>query len=127
MKKIELKKVDDFDYRAMLKALLATPLPGSRGLSLEDVRRAVKLLEALERADDVLLLEEADWSYVKARVSGAAYTVADARIVQFADDILSAADITVRESNECRAEPLRDSVADNSVLPNTTRKRAKNI
>lgn len=99
MRKIELKTVDKFDYKQMLKLIVSSPTRGGSGsLNLDEVRRAVKILDLLEAANGVLLLEETDWAFVKDRVTNASYTVADRRIVDFADAVLLAATVSVTEA-----------------------------
>lgn len=100
MRKIDLKNLDGFEYKLLLKNIIASPGERSNGLRLDDVRKAVKILDKLEAADDHLLLEEADWQFVKSRVEGASYVVADKRIVEFADDVIRAPEVSVAEAQQ---------------------------
>lgn len=99
MRKIVLKNEDGFDYKTILRGLLSVPSRKEDGLSLEEVRRSVKLLDKLDSAEHSILLEESDWSFVKGKVSGARYTLADKRIVEFADAILCAQEVSVSEAS----------------------------
>ncbi len=98
MRKIVLKTMPDFDYKSLLRSIIATPGPRDGGMALDQVRKAVKILDRLEAADGHLLLEEADWQFMKTRVEGASYTLADKRIVEFADDVIQAPEVNVAEA-----------------------------
>lgn len=95
MKKIELKKIDDFEYKALLTQLVSTP--DTEPYSVPQIRQAVKVLDKLEVATDSLLLEDAEFSFVNQRVQSAKFVRADKRILQFVDDISAALEVSVNE------------------------------
>lgn len=97
MRKIELKQIEKLDYRELLKALVTAPAARNGSMSLDEMRRAVKILDALDRAGDTLLLEDADWVFVKDRVANAQYVRADSKIVDFADHVINAVKTEVVE------------------------------
>lgn len=97
MRKISLKKVDGLDYKTLLKSILAAPKDQSAGLQLDEIRKAVKILDTIDAADDAVMLEDSDWQYVRDRVKGASYVVADKRIVDFADTVIGAPEVAIQE------------------------------
>lgn len=98
MRKIALPSHEGFDAKALLRAIVASPTRRDTGLSLEDVRRAVKILEILDKGTETILLEDADWQFVRAKVESASYLVADRRVVDFADSVIKAVQIDVTEA-----------------------------
>ena len=61
---------------------------GTQGLSLEEMRRAMRVADALAAAagSDRVLLEDADWAYLCDRLKGHRFGVADAALVAMVDD-----------------------------------------
>ncbi len=77
-----------FDYRANLEAILKSPSDPQRGMQIEDVRRSVKILDALDRAKGTkFILEDEEYSHLKARVDAAFWPFALPAVVSFVDDI----------------------------------------
>ena len=96
MKTIELKqlKKDDFKlgYREQLLACVRAPLAGERGMDVEEMRKSIRIIEALEKTKpgDWLDLEDADYEHLKQKVAAMRWNFAHQLIVQFVDDVNAA-------------------------------------
>jgi hypothetical protein len=94
MKQIALKKLpgDDrfreVDYRITLMDVVRTPLNPQGGIGLDEMRRSVRVLEALEHANGTLELEDADFDHLKEKLQRFQWGIADRRILQLVDDVL---------------------------------------
>ncbi|HJY24968.1 MAG TPA: hypothetical protein VJ649_04760 [Actinomycetes bacterium] len=80
------------DYRTLVEAAIRTPLDRQQGASIDEMRKGIRVLDALDRAADVLELEDADWLHLKEKVQKMPWAMVDRRIVQFHDDITEATD-----------------------------------
>lgn len=92
MKKIDLKlipiqigdKTSNLSYKEQLRELMRQP---PAAIDIEEVRRSLRVLEALDKSDDSLTLEDADYEHMKARVLSAKWQIVHPAIVQFVDDV----------------------------------------
>ena len=95
MKSVPLKIVNvnedtDLDYKVELRIILATPEDRQAGATVEEMRSAIRVLDALDALDEnakVLELEDADYSYLQNRVENARFAMVHPAIVQFVDDV----------------------------------------
>jgi hypothetical protein len=90
MKSIPLRAVDGGVYTSRNVIAQVANLSPSRPISVDEMRRRVRILDALEKADDTLLLEDADHAILKAAVEAFPFNVADAGLLRIVDDILEA-------------------------------------
>lgn len=98
MKKIQLKTVDfnmqgtvrKLSYKGELETIFRSPTDMSKGANVEEMRRSIRILDALDKSTDVLELEDADFDYLKGRVPQAKFAFVDPAIVQFVDDVTNA-------------------------------------
>ena len=95
MKTIPLKvlgKKEDglFDYKLIIKNILSVPSNPQVGLTVEDIRKAVRVMDLVDMSKDKLELEDADYDYLKQRVENNKFGIAHKSIVTFIDDILGA-------------------------------------
>ena len=112
MKRIPLKSLPDprftagtqeyeanlVDYRAVIEQAVRVPLDRQAGASIDEMRKGIRVLDALEDsepglhpdADDVLVLEDADWDYLKTKVEKMPWSMVDRRFVEFYDDVMGA-------------------------------------
>ena len=97
MKSIELKVVklvdNELNYRNEIRTILSTPEDQQAGATIEEMRRAIRVLDALDVLDEdaeVLELEDADYSYLQGRVTNARFGMVHPAIVQFIDDVTTA-------------------------------------
>ena len=97
MKAVPLKKVvttspsgadGELDYKEYLKTIVAMPNEGQKGLTIEEIRSSMRVLNAIEKVGgDVLDLEDQDYEYMKKKVNAARFGFASAEILQFIDDV----------------------------------------
>jgi len=85
MKSLTLKKLPNFDYKTNLLGILQNA--PAQGYSMEEVRLAVKAIEALEKSKDKVDFEDAEWEFVKGAVEKAKFVVATKELVKFLDDL----------------------------------------
>ena len=96
MKIIELKvlgekdKVGYVDYKALIKTIVQIPSDPRQGLNIDEVKKSVRVLDALEEAKDKLTLEDADYNLLRTKVNAFKFSYAHKNIVTFADDITGA-------------------------------------
>lgn len=85
------------DYRSLVEQAVRIPLDRQNGASIDEMRKGIRILDALERASaEVLELEDADWEFLKTKVERMPWALVDRRFIQFHDDIMQASD-AVRE------------------------------
>ena len=96
MKNLELKRVDFeaygqpqvLDYKEMLTILMESPANPQEGATISEIRKSIRVLDALEKADDnALQLEDADFDYLLQRVRGAKFTSNNKVFIDFVEDI----------------------------------------
>lgn len=81
------------EYRSLIEQALRVPLDRQAGATIDEMRKAIRVLDALDSAqDDVLTLEDADWETLKAKVEKMPWAMVDRRFIQFNDDIMDATD-----------------------------------
>ena len=90
LKVVEVNEETKLDYKNELRTILITPEDRQAGANIDEMRRAIRVLDALDALDedaDVLELEDADYEYLKGRVQNARFGMVHPAIVQFIDDV----------------------------------------
>jgi hypothetical protein len=100
VKRIPLRALADpegqvIEYRAVIEQCLRVPLDRQAGATIDEMRKAIRILDALEAATVTLQLEDADWEFLKRKVDAMPWAVVDRRIVRFHDDVFNAGDESV--------------------------------
>ena len=93
MKTIELKTVEFqaygnksiLDYKALLQAILESPLDPTKGTSIGEIRRSVRVLDAIDNMEESLQLEDADFEYMLERIRNAKFTSNNQVFIDFVD------------------------------------------
>ena len=85
MKTLKLKKIGEFDYKLNLEGILKNA--PADGLTVDDVRKAVKAIEVLKDAKDSVDFEDEIAQYVKDRVMKSKFTTALPELLQFIDEV----------------------------------------
>lgn len=81
------------DYRSIIEQAIRVPLDRQNGATIDEMRKGIRVLDALDAAqDEVLTLEDADWEFLKTKVEKMPWSQVDRRFVQFYDDIIGATD-----------------------------------
>jgi len=94
MKSIELRQVpgdgpvEILDYRATLKEIVRRPLNPQQGLTIEEMRQSIRVLDALDAANGTLELEDADYAHLVAKTKAMTWAVADRRLIQLYDEVV---------------------------------------
>jgi hypothetical protein len=95
MKSVELKIVDveiqgkpiRLSYKQQIAEIMKTPT-GNRGADIDEVRRSIHILDALDACKgDTLQLEDADFEYMKQRIQEANWPVIDRWVLAFVEDV----------------------------------------
>lgn len=81
------------DYRVVIREVIRRPLDPQRGADIEEMRRGIHILDALdEQEGPILALEDADWEHLKLKVANMQWGVVDKRVLQFIDTVNAADD-----------------------------------
>jgi len=106
VKRIQLKHLPDprfvigtteynanlLDYRNVIEQAVRVPLDRQAGATIDEMRRGIRVLDALDAADEVLTLEDADWEFLVQKVERMPWAQVDRRFVEFYDDVVGAGD-----------------------------------
>jgi hypothetical protein len=104
MKRIQLQSIADarfmpntpeyqanlLDWSEAIRQVLRRPLDPQKGADIEEMRRSIHVLDALDAADGTLELEDADWQHLCQKVRAMQWAFVDRRIVQLIDSVLDA-------------------------------------
>ncbi len=83
--KVEIgEKPVNISYKKQLIEIIRNP---SKAADYEEVRHAVHILDLLDKADGTLTLEDADFEYLKERVTTARWPLIDKWIETFIEDV----------------------------------------
>lgn len=77
------------NYLEMFKVAVSSPDDPKIGLSVEEIRRSVKILDILDGAkgSSEVVLEDAEYEYLKRKIMGHKYQVAFKDLVTYFDDV----------------------------------------
>jgi len=79
------------DWAEVIRQVVRRPLDPQRGADIPEMRSSIRVLDALDRAEDGLLeLEDADYEHLKTKTQAMQWAFIDRRIMAFVDDILNA-------------------------------------
>lgn len=79
-----------FEYRDVLKTVVSRPTDPQKGADITEMRQSIRVLDALDRANGTLELEDADYDVLKHKLETFAWNLVDRRIVQLMDDVSGA-------------------------------------
>jgi hypothetical protein len=86
MKTFVLRDNPPFPSREIIKAVVEGN-DGQNGIALDEMRRRMRILDALEKANGALALEDSDWELLCGLLRRFPFARADRQIIQIADDI----------------------------------------
>jgi hypothetical protein len=76
-----------------IRQVIRKPLDPQKGAEIEEIRKGIRVLDALDKAENgVVTFEDADWEHLKAKVQAMQWAFVDKRILQFIDDVMDATD-----------------------------------
>jgi hypothetical protein len=78
------------DYAQLLRDAVRKPLNQQQGADIAEMRQSIRVLDALDSANGVLELEDADWRHLKEKLAAMPWAVIDRRIVQLVEDVENA-------------------------------------
>ena len=90
MKEIILKildeesKVNKLSYKEIILTILKTPTKD--GLTIEDIRQSVKIIEKIEPAKEAVQFEDAEYNYLKKKINAFKWAIPHKNIITFIDD-----------------------------------------
>jgi hypothetical protein len=96
MKLIELKtlpgegQVPEVVYATVLREVIKRPLDPQRGAEIAEIRQSIRVLDAIDKANGVLELEDSDYEHLKQKTLAMPWNMIDRRIIEFVDDVTSA-------------------------------------
>jgi hypothetical protein len=131
MKRIQLRTIPDdrfssgtpeyetnrLDWAEVIRQIIRRPLNPQQGADIEEMRKGIRVLDALEAADQVLELEDADWEHLKQKTEAMQWAFVDRRIVTFVEDIHAAQEQVMLNVQ------LEEAVRGNGPIPRRTRTR----
>jgi hypothetical protein len=75
----------------VIRQIVRKPLDPNKGADIEEMRRGIHVLDAVDRSrDQVLELEDADWEHLVLKTRSMQWAVIDRRLLTIIDDILEA-------------------------------------
>jgi hypothetical protein len=82
------------DYRSVIEQAIRVPLDRQSGATIDEMRKGIRVLDALDRVppEGVIELEDADWEHLRHKVERMPWALVDRRFVQFHDDITGASE-----------------------------------
>ena len=95
MKQIPLKTVEvvmndrptRLSYQAQIIELMKAPT-GNKGADLDEIRRSIRVMDAVDSANGGLLeLEDADFEYMAHKIKSARWPIIDKYVLQFIEDV----------------------------------------
>jgi len=94
-----------------IRQVIRKPLDPQKGAEVEEIRKGIRVLDALDNAKDgVVELEDADWEHLKTKVQAMQWAFVDKRILQFIDDVMDA-------SEQITLNAQLDAAKDGQVIP----------
>jgi hypothetical protein len=72
----------------VIKQVIRRPLDQQKGADIEELRKGIRVLDAVDKSDGkVLALEDADYEHLKEKTHAMPWAMVDRRILQFIDDV----------------------------------------
>ena len=91
LKTVNLKKPDGTDttleYRALILQIMRNPIDIQHGADIEEIRKSIRVIDAVEAADGVCKLEDTDYAFMVKKIRGARFMSASQAIVDFVDEV----------------------------------------
>jgi hypothetical protein len=91
MKTIPLRAGGAHPSKAVLTQVVS--LSPEKAIGIDEMRRRCRILDALEKADDRLLLEDADHEILRKAIESFPFQIAHRDILAVVDDVMAAATV----------------------------------
>jgi hypothetical protein len=98
VKRIALKVYESSDGKPelrtveILRHVTRQPLDKAKGIEIEEMRQSVKVLDALDRANGTLELEDREWETLRDKMVAMTWGVVDARLIEVYESVTLATD-----------------------------------
>jgi len=98
MKRIAMKVYESTDGKPELRTqeilanVVRQPLDKAKGIDIEEMRRSVRVLDALDRSDGTLELEDADWQHLRDKMVAMTWGIVDRRLIELYESVTLATD-----------------------------------
>jgi hypothetical protein len=96
MKYIPLRTIptdgEPLSYGEVIRTVIRQPLEKDKGVSIEEMRKGIRIFDKLDASKDVLELEDADYDHLKAKVEAMQWGMVDRNLLDFIDNVLNAKD-----------------------------------
>jgi len=94
MKSIPLKtlpdpRLGDIVYQDVLREVVRRPLNPREGASIEEMRQSIRVLDAIDKANGTLELEDSDYTHLTEKLKAMSWNVVDPRLVTLYDDVMN--------------------------------------
>ena len=80
----------ELDYRMQLQSIMREPTDPREGIGIEEMRRSIRVLDALEAYNDGCELEDADFEHLVQKVKNTRFIFVSKELIQFVDDVTGA-------------------------------------
>jgi hypothetical protein len=80
----------ELEWAEIIRQVIRKPLDPQKGVEIDEMRKSIRVLDALAKSNGVLELEDADWEHLKTKTLAMQWGVIDSRIVQFVDEVVMA-------------------------------------
>lgn len=98
MKHIPLRTIQGPDgtvslaYNEVIRTVIRQPLDSQKGVSIDEMRKGIRIFDKLDESKDTLELEDADYDHLKAKVEGMQWGIVDRDLLDFIDTVLNASE-----------------------------------
>jgi hypothetical protein len=87
MKTLSDEGMPDIVYVQVLREVMRRPADPQKGADIAEMRKSIRVLDALDASNGTLELEDADYEHLKTKILNMPWNVIDRRIVQLVDDV----------------------------------------
>jgi len=80
----------DIEWAEVIRQVIRRPLDPQKGVEIDEMRKSIRVLDALAKSNGVLELEDADWEHLRLKTMTMQWGLIDGRIVEFVDEVCNA-------------------------------------
>jgi len=80
----------ELEWAEIIRQVIRKPADPTKGIEIDEMRKSIRVLDALGKSNGVLELEDADWEHLKVKTLAMQWGIVDGRIVRFVDEVLEA-------------------------------------
>jgi|SRR5215467_14187249 len=77
-------------YADVIRQVIKRPLDPQKGADVDEMRKGIRVLDAVDKADQVLELEDADYDHLKEKTLAMPWAMVDKRILDFINAVVDA-------------------------------------